>query len=296
MGKTGEKILHLPVMTAEVMEMLSVRPDGRYLDATVGQGGHSSEILRRLGPAGLLVGMDRDREALMAVSERIKDKRLKLFHSSFSGMESTVRDGGYDAFDGILMDLGVSMTQMKSNERGFSFLTDAPLDMRMDRDATLTAGDIVNTWPQHQLEEIFRDFGEEKRARRIARAIVEARKRQRITTCRELADIVKGVIGRSGRIHPATRIFQALRIAVNNELEELDEGLRQSFSLLARGGRLCVISYHSLEDRIVKNRFRDWDREGLARRLNKKPVIPSPEEIRRNPSSRSGKLRGVERL
>jgi 16S rRNA (cytosine1402-N4)-methyltransferase len=240
--------------------------------------------------------MDRDREALMAVSERIKDSRLRLLHSSFSGMESTVRDGGYNAFDGILMDLGVSMTQMKSGERGFSFSTDAPLDMRMDRDASLTAGEIVNTWSQQQLEEIFRDFGEEKRARRIARTIVEARKKQKITTCRELADLVSGVSGRSGRIHPATRIFQALRIAVNNELTELEEGLNQAFSLLAVGGRLCVISYHSLEDRIVKNRFRDWDREGLAKRLNKKPVTPSPEEIRRNPASRSGKLRGVERL
>lgn len=291
-----EGIRHLPVMVEDVVDLLVQEPGGIYLDATVGQGGHAEEILKKLNRSGLLIGMDRDREALMAVTGRIKDERLVLIHGTFSEMEGIVDGLDVSGLNGVLMDLGVSMVQIKDYERGFSFHSDAPLDMRMDKRLRLTAQEIVNTWSRQELERIFREYGEERRAKRIADEIVRERRRKRIKSCRELSDIVIRVSGMRGRIHPATRVFQALRIAVNDELSELQKGLGAAVNLLVRTGRLCVITYHSLEDRIVKNAFRDLEREGVVKRLNKKPLRPSEEEQRRNPASRSAKLRGVERL
>ncbi|RMF99839.1 MAG: 16S rRNA (cytosine(1402)-N(4))-methyltransferase RsmH [Nitrospirae bacterium] len=291
-----EGIRHLPVMVEEVVGLLVQNPGGIYLDATVGQGGHAEEILKKLSKDGLIIGMDRDREALMAVAGRIKDERLRLVHGSFSEMEDVVGSFDIPKLNGVLMDLGVSMVQIKDYERGFSFHSDAPLDMRMDTCLGLTAQEIVNTWSRKELERIFREYGEERRGGRIAEEIVRERRRKRINSCRELSDIVVRVSGMRGRIHPATRVFQALRIAVNDELGELKKGLEAAVNLLAHTGRLCVITYHSLEDRIVKNKFRDWEREGVVKRLNKKPLRPTEKEQRRNPASRSAKLRGVERL
>ncbi len=291
-----EGIRHLPVMVEEVVGLLVQNPGGIYLDATVGQGGHAEEILKNLSKDGLIIGMDRDREALMAVAGRIKDERLRLVHGSFSEMEDVVGSFDIPKLNGVLMDLGVSMVQIKDYERGFSFHSDAPLDMRMDTRLGLTAQEIVNTWSRKELERIFREYGEERRGGRIAEEIVRERRRKRINSCRELSDIVVRVSGMRGRIHPATRVFQALRIAVNDELCELKKGLEAAVNLLAHTGRLCVITYHSLEDRIVKNKFRDWEREGVVKRLNKKPLRPTEKEQRRNPASRSAKLRGVERL
>lgn len=291
-----EGIRHLPVMVEEVVGLLVQNPGGIYLDATVGQGGHAEEILKNLSKDGLIIGMDRDREALMAVAGRIKDERLRLVHGSFSEMEDVVGSFDIPKLNGVLMDLGVSMVQIKDYERGFSFHSDAPLDMRMDTCLGLTAQEIVNTWSRKELERIFREYGEERRGGRIAEEIVRERRRKRINSCRELSDIVVRVSGMRGRIHPATRVFQALRIAVNDELGELKKGLEGAVNLLGHTGRLCVITYHSLEDRIVKNKFRDWEREGVVKRLNKKPLRPTEKEQRRNPASRSAKLRGVERL
>lgn len=278
------------------MEMLQVRDDGVYVDATVGLGGHSAEILGRLGPTGRLVGIDRDDDALAAARERLGNGRVRLVKGSFSDLKDILQALAPSAVDGALFDLGVSMLQLKRHERGFSFLSEERLDMRMDTSQALDAWQVVNRYSERDLERILREYGEEPAARRIARAIVARRKKAPIATGKELADLVLEVYGGRGKTHPATRTFQALRIEVNKELDELKEGLSSALEVLASGGRLCVISYHSLEDRIVKNLMRDRAREGRVRLLTKKPVSPGPDEMRANPSSRSAKLRGVEKL
>jgi 16S rRNA (cytosine1402-N4)-methyltransferase len=288
-------MIHKPVLLDEVIEMLNIKEDGIYVDATVGGGGHTRAILSRLSDKGLVIGIDRDEDALNRVSMTLKDRRLRLIHLDFSSMDSVLDITGVKV-DGVLMDLGVSMNQLKDDQRGFSFYSEAPLDMRMDRTAKITASDIVNTWSKEKLEGILRDYADEKRARAIASRIVQRRKKGRINTCKELADIVMSVYKRRGRIHPATKTFQALRIAVNNEVEELQEGLRSAIKILNKRGRLCVISYHSVEDRMVKVFLRDTEKQGLIKRINKKPITPSDKEIKENPSSRSAKLRVGERL
>jgi 16S rRNA (cytosine1402-N4)-methyltransferase len=289
-------IVHLPVMVREVVEMLNIRPGGTYVDATVGLGGHAEEILRRLGPEGRFIGMDRDDEALRMAGQRLGNHRVVLKKGTFSGLKGLMTSLGTHEADGILFDFGVSMMQFKDPERGFSFTTGEPLDMRMDRSQKMTAEEIVNCYSQSELERILREYGEERHARRIARAIIAARTRRRILSCSELAGIVSKISGGRGRLHPATRTFQALRIEVNDELREIDSGLRSSVGLLRRGGRLCAISYHSLEDRIVKHMIRDFGREGVLRTLTKKPLTPSHEEIRNNPQARSAKMRCAERV
>ncbi|RMG69333.1 MAG: 16S rRNA (cytosine(1402)-N(4))-methyltransferase RsmH [Nitrospirae bacterium] len=287
---------HIPVLVREVLEFLAIKPEGIYIDATLGSGGHTEHILRKLGQKGRVIGFDRDEEAIKRTVKRLRDKRLIALHASFSEMKEHLQRAGFREVDGIMMDLGVSMEQLKDPERGFSFQSEGRLDMRMDRSQSLTAEEIVNTWGFQRLERIIREYGEERFARPIARAIINERRKGPIYSCKQLAEIVKRVKHKRERIHPATKTFQALRIAVNNELEELQEGLNQSVGLLKRGGRLVVLSYHSLEDRIVKRFFVKAEREGLMRRLNKKPVVPSEEEIRLNPSARSAKLRGGEKL
>ncbi len=275
--------------------MLNISPGGTYVDATIGLGGHAERILALLNTKGRIVGIDRDEDALTLAGERLADPRVLLRKGKFSRMREILREEGIQEADGILFDFGVSMMQFRDMTRGFSFTSDEPLDMRMDRSQTLTAGHIVNTWHERELERILREYGEERFALKIARAIKSCRERKRITTCRELAEIVSGVYRSRGKHHPATKTFQALRIAVNDELGEISKGLEASLELLKSGGRLCAISYHSLEDRTVKNVMRDAGRKGLVRVITKKPLTASPDEIRMNPSARSAKLRGAER-
>ncbi len=290
-------IAHLPVMAREVVEMLNISPGGTYVDATVGLGGHAERILALMNAGGRIVGIDRDEDALTLARQRLADDpRVLLRKGRFSRMREILRGEGIEKVDGIFFDFGVSMMQFRDMTRGFSFTSDEPLDMRMDRFQTLTAGDIVNTWHEKELERILREYGEERFAPKIARAIKSRRARKRISTCRELAEIVSGVYRSRGKHHPATKTFQALRIAVNDELAEISKGLEASLELLKSGGRLCAISYHSLEDRTVKNMMRDAGREGLVRVITRKPLTASPGEIRMNPSARSAKLRGAERL
>lgn len=283
-------------MLYEIVEMLNLRQDGVYVDATVGLGGHSAEILKFIGSGGRLIGIDKDDEALRIAGDTLKDKRVILKKGSFSDMENLLSLEGISEVDGILFDLGVSMLQLKNADRGFSFASDKRLDMRMDETQKLSAWDVVNRYPEKEIDRILWELGEERLSRKIARAIIRRRAKEPIDTCSELSSVVQDVYGGRGRTHPATRTFQALRIAVNRELEQLRDGLEASLKLLKKGGRLCAITYHSLEDRIVKHFIAGCAKNGSLRIITKKPRIPSIEETRTNPSSRSAKLRTAERL
>jgi 16S rRNA (cytosine1402-N4)-methyltransferase len=289
-------ITHLPVMVREVLELLGIRPEGTYVDATVGLGGHAVEILKAIGPDGKLIGIDRDDEALKAAKERLGNDRVILRKGRFSDLGSLLPSANAGEVDGVLFDFGVSMMQFKDMGRGFSFNSDDALDMRMDKAQQLKAEDIVNTYPEKELERVLREYGEEGFAKKIAKAITAYRRKKRIHSCRELADIVSAVCRRKGRHHPATKTFQALRIAVNDELNEIRGVLEASMGVLRQGGRLCAISYHSLEDRVVKNYIRTAAAEGLVTAITKRPMVPSYEEKRSNPSARSAKLRSAEKL
>jgi 16S rRNA (cytosine1402-N4)-methyltransferase len=286
---------HLPVLLREVLEMLVPVQGGIYVDGTVGLGGHSEEIVKMIGREGKIIGIDRDEKALARTALRLADDRVVLRKGRFSEMETILGSLHIPAVDGILFDLGVSMMQFRDQARGFSFNSEERLDMRMDSSQDFSAWDIVNGYEERDLLRILREYGEEFRAPRIVRAIAAQRSRGTIDTCSELADTISRAVGRRGRIHPATKTFQALRIEVNREIEELRAGLDASLRIMKTGGRLCVISYHSLEDRMVKNFMRDHAREGRLRLLVKKPVVPGMREMRENPSSRSAKLRGAER-
>lgn len=288
--------MHIPVLVKETIEMLDVKANGTYVDATVGLGGHAEALLSMLGADGRLVGIDRDEEALGYARERLGNDRVLLKNGSFSQIEDILSSMNIRQVDGVLFDLGVSMLQLKELKRGFSFISDARLDMRMDTAQELTAWDVVNKYHEKELEKILKEYGEDPFARRIAKAIITCRKKSPINTCKELSDIVMKVYGGRGKTHPATRTFQALRIEVNKELDELKKALASALNILKAEGRLCVISYHSLEDRIVKNFMRDSAREGIVKVLTKKPVTPGFDEIRINPSSRSAKLRGAEKI
>jgi len=290
------EIIHLPVMVKEVIKVLNPIPGGTYVDATIGPGGHSEVILELIGTRGKLIGIDRDNEALRAAQKRLSDKRVILKKGNFSDMEKLLGEDGITEVDGILFDLGLSMIQLKDPDRGLSFTSDKRLDMRMDKDQDLSAWDVVNRYSEKELGKILREFGEERLSRKISGAIVRERRRGPIETCSELSEIVERVYGRRGRFHPATKTFQALRIWVNKELDELQKGLVCSVKILKRGGRLCVISYHSLEDRIVKHFIVRGSKEGSLKVLTRKPMTPGSEEIRSNPSSRSAKLRAAEKI
>ncbi|MBA3071379.1 MAG: 16S rRNA (cytosine(1402)-N(4))-methyltransferase RsmH, partial [Nitrospirae bacterium] len=245
---------------------------------------------------GRLLGIDRDEEALDMAMKKIPDNRLILKKGKFSNISRLAAETGISEVDGILFDLGTSMFHLKTAERGFSFFSEEPLDMRMDREQEITAAHIVNKYPEKEISRILWEYGEEKLSRKIARAVIDYRAEKKIDTCAELSDIVYRVYRQRGKHHPATKTFQALRIAVNDELNELRKGLNEAAGILKSGGRLCVISYHSLEDRIVKNFIRDGHKQGLLRILTKKPIAPSDEEVRFNPSARSAKLRGAEKI
>jgi 16S rRNA (cytosine1402-N4)-methyltransferase len=288
-------IAHQPVLLAEALELLAVRPGGRYVDGTVGLGGHAEAILRQSAPDGSLLGVDRDSEALEATGKRLAPfgERVRLAHADYREVPRLL--GGQQA-DGILLDLGVSSLQLDAAERGFSFRVEGPLDMRMDRSHGATAEELVNRLPERELADVIFRYGEERASRRIARAIVAARHSRRITSTTELASLVRGSAGRSRRpgLDPATRTFQALRIQVNRELEGLAECLERLADCLAPGGRLVVIAFHSLEDREVKQRFRDLAGRGFAL-LTKKPLSPGEAEVAQNPRARSARLRALAR-
>jgi 16S rRNA (cytosine1402-N4)-methyltransferase len=283
-------------MVKEAIEVLNPIPGGIYVDATIGPGGHSEEIVKLIGPGGELIGIDRDNEALRIAQKRLPDKRVVLKKGKFSDVESLLHMHGIFEVDGILFDLGVSMIQLKDPERGLSFTSDKHLDMRMDREQELSAWDVVNRYSEKELERILREFGEERLSRKISEAIVRMRRIKPINTCSELSGIVERLYRKRGRVHPATKTFQALRIEVNKELDELRIGLDSSVRLLKKGGRLCIISYHSLEDRIVKKFMAQSSKRGLLRVITKKPMTPGSEELRSNPSSRSAKLRAAEKI
>ena len=283
-------------MSREVIEVLAPVEGGIYVDATVGLGGHSEVILEKIGQEGKIVGIDRDVNALAKTAERLSDRRLILKKGSFSDMETILHSEGIDGADGVLLDLGVSMMQLKDPHRGFSFNSNERLDMRMDSSQEVSAWEVVNGYSEKELVRILREYGEEYRAMKIVRSIMQYRNKKRIDTCAELAGIIFRAIGRTGKVHPATKTFQALRIEVNRELDELKKGLDASIRILRKGGRLCVISYHSLEDRVVKHFIRDNAKTDILNPLQKKPLTPDIGEIRANPSSRSAKLRGAEKL
>ncbi len=309
---------HIPVLLNECLEGLNIRPDGVYLDGTLGGGGHSARILERL-TTGHLYGIDRDRDAIEAASERIRglglSDRFTAVRGNFHDARALLADLGVTRLNGALLDLGVSSHQLDEGERGFSYQGDFPLDMRMDKSQALTARDIVNSYSQNELCRILTLYGEEKWAMQIARVICDRRKLMPVETTAQLVDIIDAAIPKKFRqgdgSHPARRTFQALRIAVNDELSPLESCLERLAGLLNPGGRLCVITFHSLEDRIVKNTFRRLanpcvcppnipvcvcGKKPVIRLVNRKPITASEEELRTNPRSRSASLRVAERL
>jgi len=289
-------MLHIPVLLEETADMLNVMEDGTYIDATIGLGGHSRAILSKMGGGGVLVGIDRDDNALEYCRAHLGNGRVRLCKGSFSEIEGILGSMSIKMVDGVLFDLGVSMLQIKDHTRGFSFLSAERLDMRMNESQSLNAWDVVNRYQEKDLQKIIKEYGEEPFAGKITKALIARRKKTPFNTCIELAAFIAGIYGKRGKIHPATRTFQALRIEVNKELDELDKGLAAAFSAVKPGGRMAVIAYHSLEDRIVKNFFRNRAAAGLLRVITKKPTTASPEEVLRNPSSRSAKLRGAEKI
>lgn len=285
---------HYPVLLRESLDYLAIRPDGIYVDATAGLGGHAGAIARRL-ETGFLIACDRDAESLERARANTAEVagRIRFFHGRFSQLAQALAENGVEAVDGVLADLGVSRYQLNSPERGFSLMEEGPLDMRMDRSQRLTAAQFVNELPEKALADLIYRNGEERRSRRIARAIVRARP---IRTTGRLAEVVEAAAPRTGRLHPATQTFMALRLAVNEELEDLDELLSNVPERLRVGGRFVVLTFMSLEDRQVKRRFQELARTGWARILTKHVVRPAEEEIRENPASRSAKLRAMERV
>ena len=294
---TGGSGLHEPVLVREVLDFLKAGKGGIFADCTLGMGGHAEKILE--SSSGLRVlGLDCDRDAVAYAEKRLErfGEMLSCIRENYSNLSGVLEERGIRSVDGILLDLGLSSAQLADESRGFSFMKDAPLDMRMDRGLAVGAGHLVNRLPRRELAEIFKKFGEEPRAEKIAGKLVMERKKSPVETTGRLAEIISKAYGGRGRIHPATRVFQALRIAVNRELEALEKLLDSAVSMLSPGGRLCVISYHSLEDRIVKYRFRSLNELEHVNVLTKKPVVPSREEVLRNRRSRSAKLRVLERV
>ncbi|MDD2335006.1 MAG: 16S rRNA (cytosine(1402)-N(4))-methyltransferase RsmH [Geobacteraceae bacterium] len=307
---------HISVLYEEVLQYLEPRSGGVYVDGTLGGGGHARGILECSAPDGILLGFDRDQEALAAAGLKLSayGNRVRLFHENYSNLTDVLAREEIESIDGMVLDVGVSSHQLDKAERGFSFQQDAQLDMRMDGSAGRTAADLVNILSEKELEQILWEFGEERWARRIASMIVAARDVEPISTTSRLVDIVKGAIPRAcweARLHPATRTFQALRIAVNEELKSLERGLVAGIESLKKGGRIVVISFHSLEDRIVKNVFNEFARGCICpksvprcvcgkvpvvRKLTGRPVVAGSEEIAANSRSRSAKLRAAEKL
>lgn len=307
---------HQPVLLEETITLLNCHPGGIYVDGTTGEGGHALHIFKTCPNVRLLIGIDRDEDNLDHTNKRLSSFKDKYFlvKGNFSEIKKIISHLKIKAVDGVILDLGVSTHQLLSPSRGFSFSVDGPLDMRMDQEQKTTASTLVNDFSKEQLERIFWKYGEEKWSSSIAKKIVKSRKETPINTTLELANLVTNTIpsrARPRKIHPATRIFQALRIAVNDELTHLKKGLPEAIDVLVPGGRMVVIAFHSLEDRIVKNTFREHSRSCVCppripqcrcgqipklKLLTKKPIVPTTEEISQNPRSRSARLRGAEKL
>ena len=308
---------HKSVLLFETIDSLNIKPDGIYVDGTLGGGGHALEAVRRLGEHGRLIGIDQDGEAIAAATERLKDysDKVTIVRSNYEEIQTVLKNLGIDKVDGIYLDLGVSSYQLDTPERGFTYREDdAPLDMRMDQRNERTAADIVNTYSEFDLYRIIRDYGEEKFAKNIAKHIVKARESKAIETTGELTEIIKGAIPAKMRAvggHPSKRTFQAIRIELNQELEVLNKSIDTMIDLLKPGGRLSIITFHSLEDRIVKTRFRNNEnpcvcppdfpvcmcgKVSKGKVITRKPIVPSEEEIEGNKRSKSSKLRVFERI
>lgn len=306
---------HVSVLLNECLDGLNIKPDGIYVDCTLGGAGHSSEIIKRLSDKGLLIGIDQDTDALKAAGERLKDYDNKiLVHNNFHNIKSILEELKIEKVDGILADLGVSSYQLDNPERGFSYMNDAPLDMRMDRENSLSAYEVVNQYTWEQLTHIIRTYGEEKFATRIADFIVKARNEKPIETTLELVEVIKSAIPAKARRegpHPAKRTFQAIRIEVNGELRIIEDMIKDGVEKLNVGGRMAIITFHSLEDRIVKNTYRNLEHPCTCPRefpicicnkkptikvINKKPIEATEEELEYNPRSRSAKLRVLEKI
>ena len=307
---------HVSAMLAEAIEALNCRPGGIYVDCTLGGGGHSQAICEKIGPDGILIGLDQDDAAIEHNTIRLAPyaSRIHLFHSNYVHLPEILSQLKIPAVDGILLDLGLSQYQLEGSGRGFSFQADEPLDMRMDQRQQISAHEIVNHYSQDELQRIFFGYGEERWSKRIARAIAEKRRRDPLQTTGQLVDLIRRAVPATAgkqKIHPATRVFMALRIAVNKELDCLENFLRFSTDLLKVGGRLCILSFHSLEDRMVKNHFRSLaqgctcppklpqcvcNNHPKVRLITKKVLRPTKEEIAANPMARSTRLRAVEKL
>ncbi len=292
--------MHIPVLLKEVIEYLNPQPNENFIDATIGEGGHTKAILEKNGPAGKILGIEADPILYQKVKNIIQNtKRFILVNDSYANIEKIVREKQFQPVNGVLFDLGMCSWQIDESKRGFSYLKDEPLDMRFSPKNILTAAEIVNFWKIEDLEKILRNYGEEKYAKRIALAIKETRRKKRIVGTQQLVEILKKALPKNYddyRLHPAVRTFQALRIAVNNELENLKIGLTLAFKILAPQGKIIVISFHSLEDRIVKNFFRDNIKQNTLKILTKKPITSSQEEIKNNIRSHSAKLRAAIKL
>lgn len=306
---------HISVLLNECLEGLNIKEDGIYVDCTLGGAGHSSEIIKRLGENGRLIGIDQDKDALKAAGEKLKEyNNATLVHSNFENIKEVVEDLDLEGVDGILIDLGVSSYQLDTAERGFSYMQDAPLDMRMNRELEFSAYDVVNGYSEDDLYKIIRDYGEEKFARRVASFIVKARAEKSIESTLELVDIIKAAIPAKARRegpHPAKRTFQAIRIEVNRELSIISRTIKDGVEKLNKGGRMAIITFHSLEDRIVKTTYKELtnpcscpsefpicicNNKPFVKIITRKPIEASKEELEENPRSRSAKLRVLEKL
>ena len=302
---------HIPVLLKETIEGLNIKPDGIYVDGTIGGAGHSKEIIKKLSPKGILIGIDKDEEALKAAENNLKGyKNYKLVHGNHDNIKEILKEIGIDKVDGILLDLGVSSYQLDEKTRGFSYISDNKLDMRMDRNQKLSAYDVVNKYDEQRLADIIYKYGEEKYARKIAKSICILRKNKPIETTKELVEIIEKNLPKTKEGHPAKKTFQAIRIEVNNEIEPLYNTVKESIECLKEGGRLCIITFHSLEDRAVKEAYIDSQGKctcpkdlpycicgckSLGKIITKKPIEASIEEKETNPRSKSAKLRIFEK-
>jgi len=298
-----EEKYHIPAMVNEALDALNLKPNKIIVDATIGTGGHSRAILERIAPGGGLIGIDRDQESLDIASKRLQgySSSCKFAQGNFLDIDKILEGLQIKKIDGILFDLGISSFQLRDPERGFSFQSDGPLDMRLDRNSYISAYDLINNLNEEEISTLLWNFGQERWHNRIAHVLVQEREKQPITTTLQLANIVVRSIPqrfrhRYYRIHPATRTFQAVRIAVNRELETLESAVNKSIALLGKGGRICVISFHSLEDRVIKLAFRSAHANGIIKIITPKPLTPTLTEVEANPLSRSAKLRAAEKL
>ncbi|MCX6813830.1 MAG: 16S rRNA (cytosine(1402)-N(4))-methyltransferase RsmH [Candidatus Azambacteria bacterium] len=290
--------MHTPVLLNEVLEYLNSKPNQNFIDATVGDGGHAKAILEKTAPNGKLIAIDRDLDSVIRAKSNLRrfGNRVLFINDSFGNILKIVKNSGLDQIKGILFDFGMSTSQLENSGKGFSFQKDEVLDMRYDAKIPITAENILNDYSETELFRIFKKLGEEPKSKIIIKAIVNAREKKRIKTTKELVGIIEKVLRRRGKLHPATLVFQALRIEVNQELVEIEKALADLPKVLSSNGRIAFISFHSLEDRLIKNWVKDLSKKNIIKILNKKPLTASAEELKANPKSRSAKLRVIEKI